>query len=89
MPDYVKVGKVSDFSDDGLIHAVEVEGDYVAVVNVGGKLHAFSNTCTHAGFPLSGGAASATEIVCFAHGAVFNIDTGEVLDGPANDSVPV
>ena len=87
MAEYVNAGKLSDF-EDGLIHAIEAEGQYYAIVKVGDRLHAFSNVCPHAGFPISGGAVSRTEIMCFAHGAVFELETGAYVDGPNSGDLP-
>jgi 3-phenylpropionate/trans-cinnamate dioxygenase ferredoxin subunit len=87
--EYVNAGKLADYAEEGLIKAVEYDRGYIAVVQVGGKLHAFTNTCPHAGFPLSGGGASPTEIMCFAHGAVFNIETGAPVEGPAYEPIDV
>jgi Rieske Fe-S protein len=42
---------------------------------------AFSRTCTHAGVSVSPGASG--QLVCPAHGSVFNASTGAVIEGPA------
>lgn len=42
---------------------------------------AFSRTCTHAGAYVSPSASG--QLVCPAHGSVFNASTGAVIEGPA------
>ena len=46
MPDYVTVAKVSQFTPDE-IRGFLVKGRDVAVVSIGGEMHAFDNFCTH------------------------------------------
>ena len=43
---------------------------------------AFSTRCTHAGAPTS---LSGTQLLCPAHGSIFNLESGEVIRGPALD----
>ena len=43
---------------------------------------AFSTRCTHAGAPTS---LSGTQLLCPAHGSIFNPESGEVIRGPALD----
>ncbi len=52
-------------------------------------VRAVHDTCSHQGQPLSEGMVDGTTIVCAAHAATFDLDTGEssgILDVPA---VPV
>ena len=46
---------------------------------------AFSRTCTHAGSLVNPG--SNNQLVCPAHGSVFNASTGAVIEGPADRSL--
>ena len=43
---------------------------------------AFNTRCTHAGAPTS---LSGTQLLCPAHGSIFNPESGEVIRGPALD----
>lgn len=43
---------------------------------------AFSTRCTHAGAPTN---VSGTQLLCPAHGSIFNPESGEVIRGPALD----
>lgn len=55
----------------------------VAVFNVGGKLCATQNACTHRQGPLSKGALEGSKVTCPWHGSQFDVSTGAVLRGPA------
>ena len=55
----------------------------VAVFNVGGRLFATQNGCTHRQGPLSKGALEGSTVTCPWHGSQFDVSTGAVLRGPA------
>ena len=86
MAEYVNVGKLEDFPT-GVIKACRVGEKSVAVVQVAGRVHAYANSCPHAGYTLSGGIATESRIICDVHGAHFDIDSGAALMGPATDGL--
>jgi 3-phenylpropionate/trans-cinnamate dioxygenase ferredoxin subunit len=87
MADYVGVGRKSEFYP-GMIRACRVGGKDVAVVNVGGEFYAFTNACTHMGVPLSKGyIEDGCRMVCSLHHALFDLDSGKVLAGPAYEDI--
>ncbi len=63
----------------------------VAIFNVGGKLYALNNRCSHARGPLCEGHISDQNgtpfVTCPWHKADFDLNTGEVLDGPIRTPV--
>jgi 3-phenylpropionate/trans-cinnamate dioxygenase ferredoxin subunit len=65
----------------------EIEGKRIAVFNVNGKYYAMDEECPHAGGPLSEGDIDGNEVICPWHGAGFNLETGEVTNGPAKTGV--
>ena len=69
----------------GTMRAVEVDGARVAVANVGGRLVAFRDACTHRGCSLAEGALAGTVVTCSCHGSQFDVVTGAVVRGPARD----
>ena len=86
MSNFIKVLNVSDLpSGTGI--AVHLAGRKVAVFNIDGKFYAIDDECTHAGGSLSEGPVQGKEVVCPWHGAVFNVETGEVLSAPASEGV--
>ena len=65
----------------------EHEGSVVAVAMLDGTLHAFDDTCPHAGCSLAEGELDGRTIVCPCHMATFDVTTGAVVDGPAPSGV--
>ena len=70
---------------------VEVSGREIAVVRIGDDVYAIGDTCSHAEVSLSEGWVEADDcaIECVAHGAMFDLETGEPLSLPATRAVPV
>jgi 3-phenylpropionate/trans-cinnamate dioxygenase ferredoxin component len=87
MGEFTKAGPV-DSVGAGDLKAFEIEGVKVAVANVDGTLHAFGNVCTHRQCPLAKGDLEGTTVTCPCHGSQFDVTTGVVLSGPAEDPVP-
>jgi nitrite reductase/ring-hydroxylating ferredoxin subunit len=56
-----------------------------AVFNVAGNFCATQSKCTHRQGPLSKGKLDGSTVTCPLHGAQFNVCTGAVLRGPAQD----
>jgi nitrite reductase/ring-hydroxylating ferredoxin subunit len=73
---------------DGELAAFVVGGERIAVANVAGTLHAFGNTCTHLQCSLALGELEGTTVTCPCHGSQFDVTTGKVLRGPAQEPVP-
>ena len=67
--------------------AVEIDGNRIAVFNVGGIFYAIDDTCPHAGGPLSEGQVDGGKVVCPWHEAEFDLKTGDVLSPPAFEGV--
>jgi nitrite reductase/ring-hydroxylating ferredoxin subunit len=85
---YVKVGKVDNFPA-GSLRKVVLGGEDVLVANVGGKLYAMTNTCTHRGGPLDEGELEGSTVTCPWHGGQFDVTTGKVVGPPpVKDEVP-
>ena len=86
MEQYVKAASVGDLAP-GQAKLVEIEGKRIALFNVGCTYYALDDTCTHRGGPLSEGTLIGEQVTCPWHGAVFNVTTGDVLQGPAPTGV--
>jgi nitrite reductase/ring-hydroxylating ferredoxin subunit len=59
--------------------------DTCAVFNIDGGFCATQAMCTHKQAPLSEGSVDDSTVTCPLHGAQFNVWTGAVLRGPAQD----
>lgn len=66
---------------------VSVEGATLAVARVDGQLFFFDDTCSHDACSLSGGDLEERCVVCPCHGAMFDVETGEVKCGPATEPI--
>jgi nitrite reductase/ring-hydroxylating ferredoxin subunit len=67
---------------DGEIREVSA----VALIRAGGRWYAYDDECPHAECPLSADAeVDGTTLVCNCHGSEFDLETGAVLLGPADD----
>lgn len=53
------------------------------------KVVAFEDRCPHRGGPLSDGTLACGVVQCPWHGSQFDVQTGRVVQGPAEDSIPV
>ena len=60
-------------------------GKEIAIVNVDGTLHAFSNRCTHNDFQLHFGYVEDGCVHCPIHYGVFDYATGKAISGPVTD----
>ena len=86
MAEFVAVARADEL-DEGEMRAVEVLGNKVAVVNVGGTFYAFDDACTHLQCSLAEGDLEESTVICPCHGSEFDVRSGEVLQGPAREPV--
>ena len=71
----------------GEMRVFDVAGTKVNSASVGGQLHAFDDTCTHRACSLAKGKLDGTTVTCPCHGSQFDVTTGEVRRGPAQQPV--
>ncbi|MFT4437744.1 Rieske (2Fe-2S) protein [Caballeronia sp. 15715] len=79
---WTSICDVSSLKPDTVL-AAEVDGKPIAVYFVDDRYFATDNVCPHAYALLSDGWLEGKEIECPLHGARFDIETGAVIDGPA------
>jgi len=85
MAEWAAVGSAA--GEDGEVRETRVQGVYVALIRSGGEWFALDDECTHEECPLSDGELRGHTIICNCHGSEFDVRTGEVLAGPATESV--
>lgn len=68
---------------DGETLRVELDGEVMTVANVGGRLFALQEFCTHRFGPLSEGTFCDGQVVCPWHRSRFDVRNGQVTHGPA------
>ena len=71
----------------GTVAACELGGRSILVCHSQGQLYAIENKCSHAEEPLACGRIRNGWIACPAHGARFDLATGEALNPPAVDPI--
>jgi nitrite reductase/ring-hydroxylating ferredoxin subunit len=69
------------------MRVVSVAADEVALANAEARIVAFGDTCPHMGCSLAEGSLAGTVVTCACHGSQFDVITGEVLRGPADEGV--
>lgn len=67
--------------------AVVIDGHAILLCNFEGEIFAIENRCSHAEEQLECGRIRNGWIACPAHGARFDLETGEAINGPA--TVPI
>ena len=88
--EFVRVASLAEIPE-GEARSYEIPVGRVAVAHVENRLFAFSDDCTHAGCSLSDGELDdrIATVTCPCHGSVFDIETGEPVEGPAVDPLAV
>ena len=86
MTGFVTVSRTGDLKE-GEMRAFEVRDTKIAAANVAGTFHAFGDTCTHMGCSLAEGELRGTTVTCACHGSEFDVSSGAVLQGPAQEPV--
>ncbi|ANE55895.1 MULTISPECIES: non-heme iron oxygenase ferredoxin subunit [Methylomonas] len=86
MTEWIDVVAASALADGEHV-VVDVDGDDVAVFNIGGEFYAIADVCTHDGAEIASGELDGDEIVCPRHGARFCVKTGQVKCAPAYEDI--
>ena len=88
--DYIRVAGIAEIPE-GEMRVYDISVGRVAITHVEHRLFAFGDECTHSGCSLSDGEFDDREVTveCPCHGSVFDVETGEPIEGPAQDPVPV
>lgn len=68
-----------------LVVSSAASGDLLLTQPTEGEIRAFSAVCTHQGCAVEPGEG---DLSCPCHGSVFDLATGEVVQGPANEALP-
>jgi nitrite reductase/ring-hydroxylating ferredoxin subunit len=66
-----------------------LKGNEFIVINRNKKFYCLDARCTHAGAPLAEGELEDGILECPWHGSRFNIETGEVIRGPAKKQLHI
>lgn len=72
---------------EGQMMLAEIQGARVAVGRCAEGIVAFPDRCTHRGGPLSDGALVGCTVQCPWHGSQFDVHSGRVVAGPAEERI--
>lgn len=75
------VAKTADLDDDEAVQVL-VDGQEIAIYNLGGEFFATDDICTHAYASLADGYVENGQIECPLHGGCFDIKTGKAATAP-------
>jgi len=85
--EWTTVGREADLPELGALTVAGLEIAFARLED--GSWAAFDNACTHEECPLADGDLDGNRITCYCHSSVFDVRTGEVLEGPAEEPVAV
>ena len=90
MNEFEHLANTADLPEGALLAVQRSTGEPVCLYNHRGVIGAIGNVCTHAEFYMSDGSLRHDgTIECVWHGAWFELRTGRVCRGPAEDPLPV
>jgi len=82
--EFIAVGEAGELPQ-GTMKRVDVRGRRILLANVGGRVCAVDDTCTHEDASLSSGVLKGELVKCPLHNSRFNVCTGQVLEDPATE----
>jgi naphthalene 1,2-dioxygenase system ferredoxin subunit len=83
---WITVASVSDVSEDGTL-LVDLRGEPVCLYNLGGRIYATHDTCTHGQASLADGFVEGEQIECPLHQGRFHIATGKAVGVPCTEDI--
>lgn len=82
-PQFIALLALADLPDNST-YAATITGQKILLCHSNGNVFAIENRCSHADEPLACGPMRLGWIACPAHGARFDLETGEALGPPAS-----
>lgn len=82
--EFVAIARTGELRE-GTMRRFDVAGRRILLANVGGRLYAVDDTCTHEDASLSSGVLKGELVKCPLHNSRFNVRTGEALEEPAEE----
>ena len=72
---YQYVAKLGELKD-GEPRGIEINGELAVVVRVADQVYALGGHCPHTGMRLADGSVAEGRLICFYHGANYDLETG-------------
>ncbi|MDH4175203.1 MAG: non-heme iron oxygenase ferredoxin subunit [Betaproteobacteria bacterium] len=83
---FVDIAKAGELRE-GAMRCFEIAGRRILLANVGGRLCAVDDTCTHEDASLSTGVLKGEFVKCPLHNSRFNVCTGKAMEEPAEEDL--
>ncbi len=83
---YLRLCAIGDVPTGGM-RQFDLRERELLVAELEGKFYCLDGRCTHAGAPLAEGSLKGKVLTCPWHYSQFDITTGTVIRGPAEDSL--
>jgi 3-phenylpropionate/trans-cinnamate dioxygenase ferredoxin subunit len=84
--EFIEAGRAGELAP-GTMKRIDIRGRCILLANVGGRLCAVDDTCTHEEASLSTGVLRGELVKCPLHGSRFNVCTGKALEEPAEENL--
>jgi nitrite reductase/ring-hydroxylating ferredoxin subunit/uncharacterized membrane protein len=85
----VIVATMAEFEKPGQTKLVHLNGHRIVLARADDRIVAFQDHCTHRGGPLADGTLACNLVTCPWHGSQFDVETGEVVSGPAEEGIRI
>jgi 3-phenylpropionate/trans-cinnamate dioxygenase ferredoxin subunit len=85
-PTFIAVATTGEIAPE-TVKEVQVKGRSILICHSAGRFFAVENLCSHAQEPLACGRLKRGWLSCPAHGARFDLETGEALNPPATEPI--
>lgn len=82
----VTVARADDF-EVGQMRLVELDGERIVLARTDSGFSAFDDRCSHRGASLADGVLICDTVQCLWHGSRFDVKTGRVEAGPADEAI--
>jgi nitrite reductase/ring-hydroxylating ferredoxin subunit len=76
LEEFQYVAKLSELKDSEPC-GIEISGELAVVVRVGERVYALGGHCPHTGMRLADGSVAEGRLICFYHGANYDLETGK------------
>lgn len=83
---WTRVASVSEVPEDGTL-LVDLRGEPICLYNLGGKIYATHDVCTHGQASLADGFVEGEDIECPLHQGRFHIATGKAVGAPCTEDI--
>jgi len=78
----------ADECPDGERIFIEIDDEYIIIINIDGNYFSIADLCSHDNGPLDDGEVEGHCIICPRHGARFDLKTGDAMTLPAVHGIP-